>query len=633
MNPADLTISVIIPLYNGARFVRQALDSVFQQTIAPNEIIVVDDGSIDDGAAIVSAYTNEHPVILLRQANAGQAAARNAGIRQSTGRLIALLDQDDIWYPHHLQALTQPFLTEQTNDLGWVYSDVDQINENNRLRLRAALATADNTHPKTRLDICLSEDMFVLPSASIITRSAFDTVGGFDERLCGYEDDDLFLRLFIAGYRNVFIDRPTGQWRVYAGSTSYSARMTTSRMIYARKLITMFPDEPRHLLFYTRDLIAPRFLHLAVDAARQALRSSDQAAIKTCSDDISFLRQHISVRSISNKNRKDLLISAVIPLYNGAIFIQEAIESVLSQTLAPDELIVVDDGSTDNGAELVMEMAKTHAIRLIRKENGGQSSARNVGVDHAHGDLIAFLDQDDVWYPNHLAELVQPFFDTGAIEVGWTYSDVDEVGKGGEMISRCFLGRMQMWHPKRDLMSCLRFDMFVLPSASLISRKAFLHIGGFDERLSGYEDDDLFLRLFQSGLDNIYIPVPLSKWRMHRSSSSYSVRMAVSRATYARMLIERFPDDPDTSRYYVRDLIAPRFFKLMTTEMRKAVIKGSKDQRKAALANLKFISGHLRLRLRLPVRLFVLPLLRVKPLAHLIMENRFALAGIARRFL
>ena len=108
-----------------------------------------------------------------------------------------------------------------------------------------------------------------------------------------------------------------------------------------------------------------------------------------------------------------------------------------------------------------------------------------------------------------------------------------------------------------------------------------------------------FFRLFQAGVDNVFIPASLSKWRMHRSSSSYSVRMAISRATYARILIARFPDDPDASRYYVRDLIAPRFFKLMATEMRKAIIKGGKDQRKVALDNLKFISGHLRLRLRL----------------------------------
>ncbi len=351
-------------------------------------------------------------------------------------------------------------------------------------------------------------------------------------------------------------------------------------MIYARKLISLFPDEPKHLLFYTRDLIAPRFLHLVIKAAREALRAGDQVAIKTCMEDVSFLRQHASPLSVSDKNCKDLLITTIIPLYNGGPFIQEAIESVLAQTLTPDEIIVVDDGSTDNGPEIVMQMAKTNTIRLIRKENGGQSSARNVGADHAHGDLIAFLDQDDAWYPNHLAELIQPFYQTRAIELGWTYSDLDEVGKDGQLISRCFLSPMKVAHPKRDLISCLRFDMFILPSASLISRRAFLKVGGFDERLSGYEDDDLFLRLFQAGFDNIYIPIPLSKWRMHQSSSSYSVRMAISRATYARILIARFPNDPNSSRYYVRDLIAPRFFRLMATEMRKAVVKGIKISRR-----------------------------------------------------
>ena len=631
MNPTDQTISVIIPLYNGARFIGQALDSVFAQTLSPIEIIVVDDGSTDNGAEIVSHYAIDHPLILLRQPNAGQASARNLGIKHSKGQLIALLDQDDIWYADHLEGLAAPFSQEHSGRLGWTYSDIDQITETNRLRLRAALSTVDITHPKTHLDVCLREDMFVLPSSSMISRAAFDEIGGFDERLCGYEDDDLFLRLFIAGFRNIFLARPLTQWRVYAGSTSYSPRMAVSRMTYVRKLIEMFPDEPTHLLHYVRDLIAPRFLHLVVKAAREAFRAGDEAAIKTCMADVSFLRHYIPSGAKSDKIREDLIITAVIPLYNGGPFIREAIESILAQTLRPDEIIVVDDGSIDNGPDIVTEMMAMHTIRLIRKKNGGQSSARNLGVDHAYGDLIAFLDQDDVWYPNHLAELVRPFFNNRAIELGWTYSNLDEINELGEMITRGLLGTLKITHPKRDLFTCLKEDMFVLPSASLISRGAFQAVGGFDERLSGYEDDDLFLRMFQAGFDNIYLPQSMSKWRIYQSSSSYSPQMAVSRAIYAKKLIAQFPNDRDRSRYNVRDLIAPRFFRLMAAELRKAILKGTRTQQTVALANLAFISGFLRFGMRLPVRLLLLPALRIRPVGRFIMEHRSALAGIARR--
>jgi GT2 family glycosyltransferase len=73
----------------------------------------------------------------------------------------------------------------------------------------------------------------------------------------------------------------------------------------------------------------------------------------------------------------------------------------------------------------------------------------------------------------------------------------------GSMLIRSFLTRLPTAHPKRSLIECLGQDMFVVPSASLISRKAFQAVGGFDESLSGYEDDDLFLRMFRAGYDNV----------------------------------------------------------------------------------------------------------------------------------
>ena len=211
---------------------------------------------------------------------------------------------------------------------------------------------------------------------------------------------------------------------------------------------------------------------------------------------------------------RDPRISTIIPLYNGATYIEAALRSVMRQTLPPNEVIVVDDGSTDNGAEIVRRLAAEYPITLLSKANGGQSSARNFGAVHATGDLIALLDQDDIWYPDHLAELVKPFLRPRSTALGWVYSNLDEIAANGHMLVRSFLTTLGSQHPKRDIFACLKQDMFILPSASLISREAFDAVGGFDERLSGYEDDDLFLRLFLAGFDNEYIDTPLSQWRI-----------------------------------------------------------------------------------------------------------------------
>jgi glycosyltransferase involved in cell wall biosynthesis len=304
-----------------------------------------------------------------------------------------------------------------------------------------------------------------------------------------------------------------------------------------------------------------------------------------------------------------LRIVTIIPLYNGARFIARALQSVLDQSLTPSEIIVVDDGSTDDGPVIVQRFVKNHPIRLLRKPNGGQSSARNFGVANSNAAYIALLDQDDAWYPNHLEELFRPFQEYRQRELGWVYSDLDEIDSNGNMVVRSLLRMMPSAHPKRDVFTCLTMDMFVLPSASLISRKAFEAVGGFDENLMGYEDDDLFLRLFRAGYDNVYLDVPLTQWRIHTGSSSYSPRMSESRAIYFRKLLANFPDEPQRRRYFARDCLAPRFFPKLASDYLVALRDREHDGVAATFRNLKFVSSLHTTRVRIVMTL-ILPLLR-----------------------
>ncbi len=627
-----LSISAIIPLYNGAAFIEQTLESALNQTLSADEIIVVDDGSTDDGPDIVRRMAQTHPIRLIEKPNGGQSLARNHGVAQATGDLIAFLDHDDLWYPNHLSILMEPFTRPRATALGWTYSNLDRIDRDGRMQVRSFLSTQEASHPKRSLDDCLSENMFILPSASVIDRRAFLAVGGFDERLSGFEDDDLFLRLFQNGYDNEYIDTALSCWRIFSTSSSYTPRMAASRRIYAEKLLRQFPDNPAFAQYHTTKLIVPRFLGQAMEDARGALRSGDPALIETCLADLEFLRGHVPDHYSIEPGRRRYLITAIIPLYNGRDFIREALESILSQTLPPDEIIVVDDGSTDDGADIVLEMIKTHPIRLLRKPNGGQSSARNTGVKHAHGDLIALLDQDDIWYPHHLATLVEPFAESRPTALGWSYSNLDRIDHDGSMLIKSFIGATGTSHPKTNLMQCLGEDMYVLPSASLISRKAFQEIGGFDETLSGYEDDDLFLRLFRAGYENVYIDTPLSKWRIYPTSTSYSPRMVASRLIYAGKLLRAFPDDRVQVRYYASRLIAPRFFAQMMAEYRRSLTFGTSEQTRLALSHLHFIARFLRRRSRYLV-MVVLPLLWITPLAKVLLAVRNLLPSASRRAL
>jgi len=306
---------------------------------------------------------------------------------------------------------------------------------------------------------------------------------------------------------------------------------------------------------------------------------------------------------------QDPAVTAIIPLYNGAEFIAQALDSVLRQTMRPARIIVIDDGSTDNGPDIVAGMAYAHDIALIRKQNGGQASARNLGIGHARTPLIALLDQDDIWYPNHLEELIKPFRETRYPELGWVYSNLDEIDRDGRMVTRCCLDCLpEIEHPKRTLAGCLATDMFTVPTSTLINRNAIEKVGGFDEQLIGYEDDDLFLRMFRFGYDNVYLSQALAKWRLFPGSTSHSAHMRRSRMTYLRKLLRTFPPDDAVGMLYWRQLLTPRFFPVLLNEYRQALRTGDKAALRTTVEDLQVLVPYFRRRSRILLRA-MLPLM------------------------
>lgn len=299
-------------------------------------------------------------------------------------------------------------------------------------------------------------------------------------------------------------------------------------------------------------------------------------------------------------------ITAVVPLYNGAPFIAEALRSIESQTLRPVRTIVVDDGSTDDGPAIVESLARDQTILLIRKSNGGQSSARNAGVARATTPLVAFLDQDDVWYPRHLEMLVTPFATAGSQRPGWVYGNLDTVDHAGRLLSQAYLDRfVRTEHPKRTLRGCLANDMFVLPSASLIDVAAFREIGGFDEALIGYEDDDLFVRMFMHGYRNVYVNETLSQWRMHPRSASGSPAMLRSRLAYFHKVREALSGYDPALRTFVDTCVSWRFFKATILDLQRASLTGDRDVQDHALTVLNALLPHVGSEAWLPARMML----------------------------
>ena len=231
-------VSVILPVYNGGRFIRESLDSVLAQTFHDYEVICVDDGSTDDSVAILNEY-RQH-VTVLRQANGGQGAARNAGVHHTSGRYVAFIDQDDRWYPWKL---TQQVLAlEADPEAVLVHCNSDRMDIQGRVLQRGATVEEHSRAMESPLGRLLGEGL-ILPSAMLVRRDAFERVGGFDHALRGYEDFDLCARLKQKG-RFVFLDEPGMCYRVHAGGSSRAGHtVVRSRERFLKNMMKLYDTD------------------------------------------------------------------------------------------------------------------------------------------------------------------------------------------------------------------------------------------------------------------------------------------------------------------------------------------------------------------------------------------------------
>lgn len=256
-------------------------------------------------------------------------------------------------------------------------------------------------------------------------------------------------------------------------------------------------------------------------------------------------------------------VSAILPVYNARrhdeTYLRDAIRSVLEQNYGCLELLIVDDGSSDDSASLARSLtrqAPRGRVRHLSKPNGGQSSARNLAALQARGDWLAFIDQDDLWTHDKL-RLVTPLL-TDDVDLVYTDADtIDEHGRDAVASIHRTKGAGGR-HPKQTLEEALFQDVFVMPGLMTIRKSFFLRLNGFDEDLSGYEDDDLFIRMIETGRV-AYLPVATLKWRIYAESYSWTYRMADSRYKFWKKLMESYaPDGRSTRRARA---ISFRFFR------------------------------------------------------------------------
>lgn len=231
------------------------------------------------------------------------------------------------------------------------------------------------------------------------------------------------------------------------------------------------------------------------------------------------------------------LVSIVIPVYNGSNYMREAIDSALAQTYSNIEVIVVNDGSKDDGATERIALSYGNKIRYFYKENGGSSSALNVGISNMNGEWFSWLSHDDLYLPDKISKQIEYIVS----------SKIDEV----ELPNNIFFAASELIDGQGNIISpfnrerALEFSKTIsaLPHngyliskpnvfysyhgcSCLIHKSAFDKVGIFDEKLRLINDLDMWFRLYSANYKLHYIPELLVKGRIHAKQVSASVQFS-----------------------------------------------------------------------------------------------------------
>lgn len=226
MNPPAARISIIVPAYNAARFVAATLSSIRAQTVGDFEVIVVDDGSTDDTVQVVAPFLADSRFRLIRQANGGLVAARNAGAAHAKGEFVAFLDADDVWRPWLLERAMEAMRDPR---VGLYHADALSFDADG-VEGGPVVTNRWRKLDDARRRILLRQEHVICPT-NVVRRAALPEPP-FDERFnrLGAEDRDLWLTILSAGWAHHYDSEVVALYRMHPGSMSNN----TSRMLQAR---------------------------------------------------------------------------------------------------------------------------------------------------------------------------------------------------------------------------------------------------------------------------------------------------------------------------------------------------------------------------------------------------------------
>ncbi len=495
-------VSLVIPVYNGAGYLKYAIDSALQQTYKNLEIIVVNDGSTDKGKTERLIKTYGKRIRYIYKENGGVSSALNLAIEKMTGEYFSWLSHDDTYEPKKVEVEIN-YLQEKglLHKKVIVYSDYYLIDTRGKV-LSKAIKNHEELVQKPEYALLKGN---INGLSLLIPKSAFDEYGGFDINLKATQDYELW-RKMAQTYDFIHIPELLVSTRIHAKQvTNTSPRVKTEGNELYLGLINDVPKKRREELEGSEYCFFEELADFYKDTP------FDEAE-KYCRDRMR------SILDASKKQTPKYKVSVIIPFYDNPSEVIRAVKSVVKQTHKNVEIILIDDGSktkTNRIKEFIKNKDNIKFIRLTK--NSGVSAARNKGIAEASGEFIALLDSDDE-------------FKTEKIKTQLTYMIASKAPMSYTSYNRKMDGKTTTVHSGTDRGHCERKLTYSCPIATptvmLNARWLKKSRLKFNENIGIGEDTTFWLQIAKNNYI-IGIDKPLATVHTHNGSHAYDVNKQI----------------------------------------------------------------------------------------------------------
>ena len=481
-------ISIVVPIYNVENYLRQCLDSISEQTYKNFECILVNDGSTDSSQQIAEEYLVDSRFKLINQSNKGLSGARNTGIShiREESTFISFVDSDDYIYPDFLETLIEHIEDDVDIIEGMIEYFNDEIKVDNVFHNfeKQILTTKDDKLRKLTLNELRVSVFPKLFRKSLLTEDFFPE---------GWIFEDLAVVPELVSHSRKWIKLP----KVIYGYRIRPNSITIKE--FSEEKLDVFKIFEKYDLFFenendvTKLLVEKlKYLHLNYH-------------------DIEFLPENNQYKQLYQQEKQKLLskiadyeskalISIIVPIYNVEKYLRQCLDSIQDQTYQNFECLLINDGSSDNSADICREyVSKDSRFRYIEKENGGVSFARNLGIEHSKGEYITFIDSDDWVDSDYLEVLYTALIDENADISVSTY-------KRFHMADNCwYVHSFQRGYEKRvftnqelidEFIDLDTFDYSYRYVCGKLVRKCLLDKIAFNEMTTLGEDMEFWLKLY-----------------------------------------------------------------------------------------------------------------------------------------